>query len=478
MNSTEPPQDPRPEPPPSGSAATNSPDAGAHGSQPGDPQPAVRRIYRDSAGPVRGVATGLAHYFGIDPVAVQIGFVLLTIFGGSGILIYLAGWLLIPEADFQDPSAGLKEPGAVSVTIGALFLVASVALIMSFVGLGFNFNGSVVVWLLLLGAGLFLLNQRPEEMSAVGTSVKDLVRPSTNSQPWAEPQTNLGPTPAQPTTPVSPVAPPAPGQQAMASVANGPDGATLTAPAPPPNPRQADLTQRLAAVGDSASDLSASFRRPPITPVPKPVDPGPPITSVTLALAAVTVGLLAGLNQLSGINIGGSVMFSSVLVVCGLGLLFASLKGRAWGLIPVALIAGMGMLASPVTDLTFDGGIGERYYDVQNLAELKDSYQLAAGELTVDLTQIDFESDTTIKVKLGAGSILVLVPDGVRVDAQATSTFGDASAFRHFESGVDVTVHRVEDDAAVSEEVVDTEQVTLTIEAETTFGEVEIRRGN
>ncbi len=252
----------------------------------------------------------------------------------------------------------------------------------------------------------------------------------------------------------------------------------MTAPAPPPNPGQADLTRRLAAVGDSASDLSASFRRPPETPVPKPMDPGPPITSVTLALAAVVVGLLAGLNQLSGIDIGGSIMFGSVLVVCGLGLLFASLKGRAWGLIPVALIAGLGMITSPITDLSFDGGFGQRYYDVQNLAELKGSYQLAAGELTVDLTQIDFKSDTTIKVKVGAGSILVLVPDGVRVDAEAVTNFGDVSVFRHSESGVDVTVHRVEDDAAASVESAGTEQVTLVIEAETTFGEVEIRREN
>jgi len=46
-----------------------------------------------------GVAAGLAEYLDIDPVLVRIGFVVLAVLGGSGILLYLAGWLLIPAED-------------------------------------------------------------------------------------------------------------------------------------------------------------------------------------------------------------------------------------------------------------------------------------------------------------------------------------------------------------------------------------------
>lgn len=46
---------------------------------------------------VAGVAAGLAEYLNIDPVLVRVLFVLLSVFGGHGILIYLLLWLLMPQ---------------------------------------------------------------------------------------------------------------------------------------------------------------------------------------------------------------------------------------------------------------------------------------------------------------------------------------------------------------------------------------------
>ena len=46
---------------------------------------------------VAGVAAAVARYFDVDPVLVRIALVVLTFFGGSGLMLYLAGWLLIPE---------------------------------------------------------------------------------------------------------------------------------------------------------------------------------------------------------------------------------------------------------------------------------------------------------------------------------------------------------------------------------------------
>lgn len=46
---------------------------------------------------IAGVCGGLAQYLGIDPMIVRLAAVALTVFGGSGIILYLAGWLLIPE---------------------------------------------------------------------------------------------------------------------------------------------------------------------------------------------------------------------------------------------------------------------------------------------------------------------------------------------------------------------------------------------
>ena len=44
-----------------------------------------------------GVAGGTATYLGVDPVVVRIALVVLTLFGGLGIILYVIGWLLIPE---------------------------------------------------------------------------------------------------------------------------------------------------------------------------------------------------------------------------------------------------------------------------------------------------------------------------------------------------------------------------------------------
>ena len=48
---------------------------------------------------VAGVCGGIAEYFGIDANLVRLVLVVLTFFGGTGALIYVIGWLLIPEAD-------------------------------------------------------------------------------------------------------------------------------------------------------------------------------------------------------------------------------------------------------------------------------------------------------------------------------------------------------------------------------------------
>ena len=44
-----------------------------------------------------GVAAGVAEYLGVDPVIVRLLFVLLTLIGAHGILIYLVLLIIMPE---------------------------------------------------------------------------------------------------------------------------------------------------------------------------------------------------------------------------------------------------------------------------------------------------------------------------------------------------------------------------------------------
>lgn len=47
---------------------------------------------------IGGVAGGVAEYFGIDSVFVRIAFAVLVLCFGTGILLYLACWIIVPSA--------------------------------------------------------------------------------------------------------------------------------------------------------------------------------------------------------------------------------------------------------------------------------------------------------------------------------------------------------------------------------------------
>lgn len=45
-----------------------------------------------------GVCGGIAEYYSWDPTIVRVAWIILTLLGGSGILLYLILWLVMPEA--------------------------------------------------------------------------------------------------------------------------------------------------------------------------------------------------------------------------------------------------------------------------------------------------------------------------------------------------------------------------------------------
>jgi phage shock protein C len=44
-----------------------------------------------------GVCGGLAQYFNLDATLIRVLFVALAVLGGSGLVIYLAMWILVPK---------------------------------------------------------------------------------------------------------------------------------------------------------------------------------------------------------------------------------------------------------------------------------------------------------------------------------------------------------------------------------------------
>lgn len=95
-----------------------------------------RRLYRSTTDQViGGVCGGLGDYFAVDPIWFRVGFVLLALGGGSGVLIYLLMWLIvrpqpegyIPPAEGRRSLSGAAVIGMVFIFVGTVVLVNTIA---------------------------------------------------------------------------------------------------------------------------------------------------------------------------------------------------------------------------------------------------------------------------------------------------------------------------------------------------------------
>lgn len=68
------------------SVMTNSPE-----------RPYRRLTLSESDKKIAGVCGGIAEYFSVDPTLVRLVAVILALVGGSGLLIYLVAWLIMPK---------------------------------------------------------------------------------------------------------------------------------------------------------------------------------------------------------------------------------------------------------------------------------------------------------------------------------------------------------------------------------------------
>lgn len=144
-------------PPPEAAGDAQQPPSGGTGGA----RPPLRRF----DGILGGVANGLAGYFGIETWLIRLAFVVLGFFGGLGVLLYLAGWLLIP-AEGVDESIGerwLEEVKSGSRLGIFLIAVALIVLLISIdaSGTGFAWAVALLVLGLLLYRGETPREQKP-----------------------------------------------------------------------------------------------------------------------------------------------------------------------------------------------------------------------------------------------------------------------------------------------------------------------------
>ena len=119
--------------------------------------PATKRLQRSREDRMlAGVSGGLARYFEIHPAIFRVGFVVLTLLGGAGILIYAAAALVIPDEGNEDSVATAALRGRRDhpwPLIGLGFLAVAGVLLLSRATLWLDADA----WALFLIAGALIL---------------------------------------------------------------------------------------------------------------------------------------------------------------------------------------------------------------------------------------------------------------------------------------------------------------------------------
>ena len=74
----------------------------------------MKRLYRSRANHILGgVCGGLGDYFRLDPVLIRLIWLILILFGGIGLILYIIAWVIIPLEEEEPAKKPLPEPQGV-----------------------------------------------------------------------------------------------------------------------------------------------------------------------------------------------------------------------------------------------------------------------------------------------------------------------------------------------------------------------------
>jgi hypothetical protein len=218
----------------------------------------------------------------------------------------------------------------------------------------------------------------------------------------------------------------------------------------------------------------------PVPAAPLATDYPPPAAAPSAPrsyLGAVTVSALLVLGGTAWIldasgawDVDLGVLTAIALAIVGAALVVSTWYGRARGLlalgIPLVLLVGV----FGVVDVPLRGGIGDPTHHPRTVGAVEHDYELAIGNLSVDLRDVDFSgARRRVRARVGIGRLDVSVPDGVRVVLDAHAGAGGVTAFgRSARECCPTDVHRVSPGTAGGG--------TLYLDADVGAGHVDVTR--
>jgi phage shock protein PspC (stress-responsive transcriptional regulator)/predicted membrane protein len=169
------------------------------------------------------------------------------------------------------------------------------------------------------------------------------------------------------------------------------------------------------------------------------VDPAWVAGRIALVIAVLAGATVLVIGSLVVAAAGGGAAVAALVVAIGALLVVAAFRGGArWLIVPAVLLAfPVGIVSA--ADIDLDGGIGEREYQPSSTADLRSAYELGMGRLEVDLRDAELpRGDRPLKVDLGVGEAVVIVPEDVCVALDSRVGAGYARLFDRDSGGLDV----------------------------------------
>ncbi len=328
-----------------------------------------------------GVAEGLSRHLDVDVILIRVVFAALTIFGGAGILLYVAGWLTIPADNSVDSIASralsLDARRVMVVGLSAAGVLATLD-VLGTIGWGGSDPVAVVAIGLVAVTGVLFFSRRTRRPPEQG------VAQGVGQQVWWQ----------------------------------RPDPATY-----------AGATAATLAAGDDTGGPGSQGGNP--LAGSEPVHPGKPkaprshLFAVTMALIAIAIGVLWILDETIFSDVPPAAYPATVLGITALGLIVGTWWGRSRLLVLVGLVA---TLLTGATTAAGAGPHGEQAEYPATAAEVESSYRHGAGQLVLDLTEISDPENLqgrVVDIDARVGQVKLLVPQSMSVAIDAHVDHGD-----------------------------------------------------
>lgn len=367
-----------------------------------------------SGAPIAGVCAAIAERTGIDPLVIRVAAVLFAVSSGIGVVLYLAGWLLIPREGHDRGPVLETFPALSSAPRWLVMGVLAVALLAVGITVS-SLTPASLFPALVVGLVYYFGVHRPRQRGRAESGGRAPVgrtgseAPTATAFPPPRPFGDADAPEAERPTEVRP---------ATASTAPGP----YAEAGPSADPvMSAYLTQ---------PDPAGLYTRPPSTPRAVRLPDPQRLGKRTLGMVTLTaIGLLwtaLSLAGSAGQPFPAYVWAGSALIVVGVSLVIGAWVGRPRGLVLASIV--LALVA------TLGAGLQERTIPQPVLAPESVTYAMTevmpsadawdVGAPTVDLRELQVTQDMTYDVHINAGALTVLVPESAHVVVNARMSMG------------------------------------------------------